>query len=223
MCHRSIIVLHSVGEWLKGHGKAASKTFRESIVLSTKICGFSDEITWCRRGGEGTKLVREQIIEAVDAQLARLGTDYIDLLQFHWPDRYLPLFGADEYHHDLQRPDATPILEQLQVVAELIRTGKVRSFGLSNETPFGVTSFVRTAELLGGDLPRVCSVQNAYNLLEQNDFQCGMLEVCAPVNADLAVLAYSPLAGGALTGKYINLKAASQEARMKKYIGYMYR
>jgi aryl-alcohol dehydrogenase-like predicted oxidoreductase len=99
----------------------------------------------------------------------------------------------------------------------------VRSFGLSNETPFGVTSFVRTAELLGGDLPRVCSVQNAYNLLEQNDFQCGMLEVCAPVNADLAVLAYSPLAGGALTGKYLNLKAASQEARMKKYIGYMYR
>lgn len=203
--------------------KKQSPSVREDLIISTKICGFSDEITWCRKNGQGTKLVREQIIEAVDAQLVRLGTDYIDLLQFHWPDRYVPLYGAGDYSYDLQRSDASSILSQLQVIGELIKSGKVRSFGLSNETPYGIASFVKTAELLGGDLPRACSLQNAYNLLEQNEFKMGLFEACAPMNGNLGILAHSPLAGGALTGKYLNIKTTSQEARMKKYVGYMYR
>lgn len=164
-------------------------------MLSTKICGYSDEITWCREGGAATRLTKKQIIEAVDAQLGRLGTDYIDLLQFHWPDRnqYVPLAGAP-YVYTTTRTDATPIETQLEAIAELIKAGKIRSFGLSNETPFGLTSFVRAAQHLS--LPRPVTLQSTLNLLEgQNELDMGLAEVCAPLNADVALIACSPLAG----------------------------
>ncbi|KAJ1432447.1 NADP-dependent oxidoreductase domain-containing protein [Ochromonadaceae sp. CCMP2298] len=212
-----------IGEWLKGKGSST----RQQLVISTKVCGFSDEMNWVRNsaGGSGgskggTRLNKKQIVEAVDAQLTRLGTDYIDLLHFHWPDRYVPLNGA-HYSHDLER-EAVSLVEQLEAVGELVKAGKVRSFGLSNETPYGVASFVKTAELVGG-LPRPVSLQNAYNLLEQNEFRMGLSEACAPLNGNLAVLAHSPLAGGALTGKYLDLDNTPQDARMRKYVGYMYR
>lgn len=144
------------------------------------------------------------------------------MLQFHWPDRYIPLFGAPHYLHELERQDATPIREQLEIIDELIKSGKVRHFGLSNETPFGVTAFAETAKLLG--LPRVSTTQNVFNLLERNDFETGMIEACSPANANIGLLAYSPLAGGALSGKYLDKKSASNEnSRMRQYIGYMYR
>jgi aryl-alcohol dehydrogenase-like predicted oxidoreductase len=102
-----------------------------------------------------------------------------------------------------------------------MKAGKIRSFGLSNETPYGVTAFCRTAELLG--LPKPCSVQNAYNLLVRNDFETGMMEACSPVNNNVALLAYSPLAGGALTGKYLDPKTVEPGARMRQFVGYMHR
>lgn len=170
-----------IGEWLKRKGNK-----RQNVIISTKICGFSDQITWCRRDGEGTRINRKQVIEAVDAQLERLGTDYIDLLQFHWPDRYVPLFGAPEYLYDLERNDGTPIREQLEIINDLVKAGKVRSFGLSNETPYGATAFCKTAELL--KLPRPCCVQNAYNLLVRNDYESGMLESCSPTNNNMVSL-----------------------------------
>mmetsp|Transcript_2026 Transcript_2026/g.3202 ORF Transcript_2026/g.3202 Transcript_2026/m.3202 type:complete len:450 (-) Transcript_2026:937-2286(-) len=210
-----------IGEWLKQHGK----TKRSELVISTKICGFSNEITWCRKSSneEGTRLTSDQITEAVNAQLKRLGTDYIDVLQFNWPDRYVPLYGAPEYLHELEREDAASFQSQLEAVDSLVKAGKVRHFGLSNETPYGATSFMLTAEALGLSHLKPVTVQNAYNLLERNDFESGMLEVCSPRNGNLGLLAYSPLAGGALTGKYLRSDAVDMNSRMRQFVGYMYR
>ena len=209
-----------IGEWLKQGGPSR----RQNTVIATKVCGWSDQIDWCRKSGEMTRINRAQVIEAVDASLKRLGTDYIDLLQIHWPDRYVPLFGAPEYRYDLERTDVTPVKEQLEIMDELIKSGKVRHFGLSNETPYGVTDFVRTAEYHG--LPRPVTTQNVYNLLARNDFETGMLEACSPLNNNVGLLAYSPLAGGALTGKYrkkFRDKLIIDENRLTKFVGYMHR
>lgn len=215
-----------IGKWLKSMGKSK----RDDVVISTKICGFSDEITWCRDTSklgmddfQGTELSKKQIIEAVDAQLKRLGTDQIDLLQFHWPQRYVPLFGAPDYDLKKEREEReeTSILAQLETINELVKSGKIKHFGLSNETPFGVAAFHSVAKAHG--LPKAVTVQNAYNLLERNDFEQGMLETCSPRNCDLGLLAHSPLAGGTLTGKYLDMNSASMESRMRQYVGYMHR
>lgn len=203
-----------LGDWLK-------RNRRQDVVISSKICGFSDEITWCRQSGEGTRINRAQVIEAVDAQLKRLGTDYIDLLVLHWPDRYVPLYGAPEYRTEFERADATPILAQIEIMDELIKAGKIRHYGLSNESPYGLTKFVTTAELSG--LPKPVCVQNCYNLLVRSDFENGMMEACSPVNGNVSMVAYSPLAGGALSGKYLDPKHVSDNARMRQFVGFMHR
>jgi aryl-alcohol dehydrogenase-like predicted oxidoreductase len=204
-----------IGEWLKQKGNK-----REDVIISTKICGFSDEITWCRNNGEGTRITKDQVIEAVDKQLKRLNTDYIDLLHINWPDRYVPLYGAPGYVYNNER-ESTPIRTQIEVMDALIKSGKVRSFGLSNETPYGVTKFTTIAEMIGANIP--CSLQNSYNLLERNEFEMGMQEAISKSNANLGFLAYSPLAGGALSGKYLNVKDIEPEFRMRKYVGYTHR
>lgn len=193
-----------IGEWLKQHkGKdhsggstsSVSSSFRQNIVLSASICGASDDITWCRKGSAPTRLTPAQIEEAVDAQLQRLGTDYIDLLQFHWPDRncHVPLNGAPQ-DPNVRRSDATSVDDQLEAVAGLIKRGKVRYFGLSNETPYGVTSFVKAAEYKA--LPRPVSLQNTLNLLEgHNELDMGLREAIAEDNGNLGFIAASPLAG----------------------------
>ena len=223
-----------IGEWLRqgsaGGKTKASSSRRASTVISTKICGFSDQITWCRKDQSvGTRVNKKQVMEAVDAQLSRLGTDYIDLLQIHWPDRYVQLYGAPEYLYDLERrglgggssESPTAIREQLEIMQELIQKGKIRAFGLSNETPYGIGAFSTAAQLL--DLPKPVTVQNCYNLLVRNDFETGMQEACSVANANMGLLAYSPLAGGALTGKYNLQEAPSAQGRLRKYTGFMHR
>jgi aryl-alcohol dehydrogenase-like predicted oxidoreductase len=208
-----------IGAYLTKKGNDRSK-----VVISTKVCCFSDELTCVRNGGQGTRASRGQIEEAVDAQLARLNTDYIDLLQLHWPERYTPLFGAPEYDYALERrsEDVASFQDICETMHALVQSGKIRAWGLSNETPYGVTSFVRTAEALGLTKPTV--TQNAYNLLVRNDFESGMQETCAPINCDVGLLAYSPLAGGALTGKYMDAADPGLEhARLHKYVGFMHR
>jgi len=207
-----------IGDWM-----SKNKIKRSDIVISTKICGYSDQITWCRKDNAKTRVNKKQVIEAVDAQLKRLKTDHIDLLQIHWPDRYIPLYGAPEFMYNLEeeREDITPIKEQLEIMNELIKSGKIKHFGLSNETPYGLTSFCNTAELLS--LPKPVTVQNCYNLLVRNDYENSLQEVCSPKNCNIGLLAYSPLAGGSLTGKYLDPKSVSVESRMRKYVGFMHR
>ncbi|MBI3479942.1 MAG: NADP(H)-dependent aldo-keto reductase [Nitrosomonadales bacterium] len=176
-----------IGTWLK-------KQRRDQLIVATKIAGPSRGFGWIRNG---PRVNREHINAALDASLKRLQTDYVDLYQIHWPDRYVPMFGGTSYDAT-QEHVTTPIAEQLHALAELVKAGKVRHIGLSNETPWGIAEFVRIANELG--LPRIISVQNAYHLMNRT-FEAGLAEVCRHTNVGL--LAYSPLAFGHLTGKYL--------------------
>ncbi|MDO8311100.1 MAG: NADP(H)-dependent aldo-keto reductase [Sideroxyarcus sp.] len=176
-----------IGTWLKQQP-------RDKLIVASKIAGPSRGFGWIRNGPH---VNREHITTAIEGSLRRLQTDYLDLYQIHWPDRYVPMFGSTGYDV-AQEHDSTPIAEQLQVLAELVKAGKVRHIGLSNETPWGVTEFVRCAEQLG--LPKIVSVQNAYHLMNRS-FESGLAEICR--HANVGLLAYSPLAFGWLTGKYL--------------------
>ncbi|TNC99815.1 MAG: aldo/keto reductase [Gallionellaceae bacterium] len=176
-----------IGNWLK-HQQ------RDKLIVATKIAGPSRGFGWIRNG---PRVNREHIHAAIDASLRRLQTDHVDLYQIHWPDRYVPMFGSTSYDATQER-ESTPIAEQLSALAELVKAGKVRHIGLSNETPWGVSEFVRIAGQLG--LSKIVSIQNAYHLMNRT-FESGLAEVCHQTNVGL--LAYSPLAFGWLTGKYI--------------------
>lgn len=176
-----------IGSWLKARGK------RDDLILATKAAGPGlDHI----RGGP--RLTRDHLHRAVDDSLTRLQTDYIDLYQLHWPDRNANFFGKLGYQHD-ESENATPLAESLQALKELVDAGKIRAIGLSNETPWGVMQSLRLADILG--VPRVASVQNPYNLLNRS-FEVGLAEIAH--REDVGLLAYSPLAFGALTGKYLD-------------------
>jgi aryl-alcohol dehydrogenase-like predicted oxidoreductase len=140
---------------------------------------------------------RANIRAAVEGSLQRLQTDYIDLYQLHWPERNQPMFGQWQFDPANDK-DCTPIREQLAALGELVREGKVRHIGVSNEHPWGIMQFTRLAEELG--LPRIVSTQNAYSLLNRT-FETGLAEVCH--REEIGLLAYSPLAFGHLTGKYL--------------------
>jgi len=176
-----------IGSWLK-------QQRRDSLIVATKIAGPSRGFAWIRNS---PRIDRRNLEAAIDASLLRLQTDYVDLYQIHWPDRYVPMFGASSYDAS-QEHDTVPIAEQLQVLAKLVKSGKVRHIGLSNETPWGVSEFVKCAEQMG--LPKIVSVQNAYHLMNRG-FEAGLAEVCHRTKVGL--LAYSPLAFGHLTGKYL--------------------
>ncbi|MCH7864742.1 MAG: NADP(H)-dependent aldo-keto reductase [Proteobacteria bacterium] len=178
-----------IGTWMKARGN------RSGVVLATKITGPGSGMTYIR-GGD-LKFTRAQVAEAVDLSLRRLRTDYIDLYQTHWPERPANYFGRLDYDHDdAARP--TPLEEQLDALGEQVKAGKVRAIGVSNETPWGLTKFLEIAERAG--LPRMAAIQNPYNLLCRT-FETGLSEVA--IREDCGLLAYSPLAFGALTGKYL--------------------
>ena len=181
-----------IGTWLKRRGG------RDKIVLATKVAGPSD-MKWARGGKENTRHTRAQIFSAIDESLRRLQTDFVDLYQLHWPDRNANYFGAREYRHD-PGEQMTPLRESVEALAELVKAGKIRAFGLSNETPWGVCECLRLAD---GGLPRPESVQNPYNLLNRS-YEIGMAEMSA--REDCGLLAYSPLAFGVLSGKYLGGK-----------------
>ena len=128
-----------IGKWLKGRK-------RGNIIIASKVCGRSPQRTWMPgRNGRGTTLAYDEIMISVDESLKRLGTSYIDLLQIHWPDRYVPLFGASPYDISMERDDVVPFEEQLRAMQDLVKAGKIRYFGVSNETPFGVMKFSQLA------------------------------------------------------------------------------
>jgi len=187
-----------IGAWLRKKGN------RRDIILSTKIAGPPPRdvvppnvpLAYVRDGHP--RLDRANIRAAVEESLRRLGTDYIDLLQPHWPDRATNDLKKLGYVHDPD-DDPVPIEETLEVFAELIAEGKVRAIGLSNETAWGVGRYLSASERLG--LPRVASISNAYNLLCRT-FEIGIAEFSH--REDVGLLAYSPLAMGALSGKYLD-------------------
>ena len=179
-----------IGSWFKKTGN------REKVILATKVAGRSP-MSWFR--GEGTKLDRENIEAAVEASLERLQTDYIDLYQLHWPDRPMSMFGSGGIGYKHIDSESIPINETLQVLSDLVTSGKIRYVGLSNETSWGLSEFLKYSEM--NDLPRVVSVQNAYNFLNRT-YEQGMSEYFH--RSQVGLLAYSPLAQGYLSGKYID-------------------
>ena len=181
-----------VGRWL------AARKNRSDMIIATKITGRSS-MPWIRDGAE-CRLTREQIFAAVERSLRNLQTDYIDLYQLHWPDRKIQLFGADRGGFRHHNDDAVPFEETLAALDDLVRAGKIRYIGVSNETPFGVMRFLAESEARG--LPRMASIQNAYNLVNRQFEDGGLEEVC--VREQVSLLAYSPLAQGYLSGKYLD-------------------
>lgn len=186
-----------VGHWLRGRQ-------RDKIILATKVAGPSRGFDWIRNGPKS--IDRANILSAIDASLRRLQTDYVDLYQIHWPARNVPMFGKSDYDPALEHP-ATPVEEQLTVLSELVQSGKVRYIGVSNETPWGVAEFIKVAERLG--LQRIVSIQNPYNLINRT-FETSLHEMC--YREQIGLLAYSPLAFGLLSGKYV--KNAEEKGRM---------
>lgn len=178
-----------IGEWLRRRPGV-----RERLVIATKVAGPSRGMPWIR--GETSGLTKAEIIAACEGSLRRLQTDTIDLYQIHWPARNVPVFGALYFEPSKERPCAT-IHEQLEAMDTLVRQGKVRAIGLSNESPYGVHEFVRLAEQHG--LPRVATVQNPYCLVNRA-VENGLDETLFRLGVSL--LAYSPLAFGLLTSKY---------------------
>ncbi|MBF2755041.1 MAG: aldo/keto reductase [Gammaproteobacteria bacterium AqS3] len=176
-----------IGNWFAQRGT------RGDVFLATKVSGRTNS-EWIRGG---SVLNADNINQAVDASLERLQTDYIDLYQVHWPDRRLSLFGAGSPGYRHYEAEAIEIAETLEALDGLVRSGKVRYIGLSNETPWGLSEYLRLSDLNGW--ARVQSVQNVYSLVARS-YEFGMSEFA--YRSGVGLLAYSPLAQGYLTGKY---------------------
>ena len=174
-----------VGNWLKSRKK------RDKIILASKIASKSeDDLQWIRNGSTSLGFDRKNMDEAINNSLKRLKTDYIDLYQLHWPERKVPKFGVLDFKYD-PKDQWTSIEEVLENLDRLIKAGKIRYVGLSNETPWGVMKFLQLAK--EKNLPRMVSIQNVYNLVNRV-FDVANSEVSIRENCGL--LAYSPLAGG---------------------------
>lgn len=186
-------------ETIIGHWLAQNSERRKDVILATKIAG--NGLPWIREGGD---ISGEAILQSVDASLQRLQTDYIDLYQLHWPNRTSPHFSkhwpgmisfsdADTQTHSAQ------MLEILQALDHCVKSGKIRYCGLSDDTTWGINEYLRLSEK--HSLPRIVSIQNEFNLLHTKDWPY-LIENC--VHAGIAYLPWSPLAGGVLSGKYLN-------------------
>lgn len=194
-----------VGDWLAARG------LRDKVVLATKVTGRSDRNTGLGHVRGGARLNAAQIVAACEASLDRLKTDYIDLYQVHWPERATNFFGRLDYERQAQEDDGYAIEETLTALSTLVRDGKVRYLGISNETPWGVMEYLRVSRELGAE--RIVSIQNPYNLLNRS-FDVGLGEMS--LRERVSLLAYSPLAFGVLSGKYLNGQKP-EKARLTLY------
>ena len=193
-----------IGDWM------AKNNNRKDIIIATKVAGKASFTAHVR---DNICLNRQNIFSAVEGSLKRLKTDYIDLYQIHWPDRDTNFFGKMNYKHN-PKQDATPIIETLDAMDELVKQGKVRYIGLSNETPWGVHKYLQLSYKY--KKTRIQSIQNPYNLLNRI-FEVGLSEMS--IRENVSMLAYSPLAFGTLSGKYIDDKAPSN-ARLNLFPQY---
>lgn len=189
-----------VGTWLKARP-------RDSVLVFGKVTGPSPK-PWIpprrvpAQPAAPTRLTPESIRGAVQGSLKRLQTDYIDLIELHWPDRYVgTLFGNNRYQRDREQTDVVPFEDQVDALARLVEEGKIRAWGLSNETSYGLCRFHQAARALGAPLP--ATVQNDFSLLDRS-VEPEIAEVIAPRNLNIALLVYGALNGGVLTGKYLD-------------------
>lgn len=179
-----------IGDWFVRTGR------RDEIFLTSKVIGRPrGGFEWIRDGKN--RLDRANITRAVEDSLRRLKTDRIDLYQIHWPDRPMALFGSGTVEGEAG-DQGVPIPETLEVLGDLVKAGKIRAVGVSNETAWGLMTWLKASETAG--LPRIVTIQNALNLLNRT-FEDALMEVC--LREGVGLLAYSPLAGGTLTGKYL--------------------
>lgn len=178
-----------IGSWFQKTGN------REKVVLASKIAGGGDYTAHIRSGG----FVEKNIADAIENSLKRLQTEYIDLYQLHWPSRGVNCFGVRDYPYKTSTKEAENHLEIIETLHDFIKQGKIRQFGLSNETPWGTMKYVQTAEQ--HNLPRPITIQNSYSLIHRG-YEIGLSEVSMRENVGL--LAYSPLAQGVLSGKYLD-------------------
>jgi aryl-alcohol dehydrogenase-like predicted oxidoreductase len=194
-----------IGTWLKRSRK------RDKVVLCTKVAGRATEMLPLDyvRGGKNM-LDRKNIVAAVESSLQRLQTDYIDIYQLHWPDRSTNFFGQLGYQHT-DNHKTVPLEETLEVMTDLVRAGKIRHVGLSNETPWGMHRYLQAADQRS--LARVVSIQNPYNLLNRS-FEIGLAEMA--IRENVGLLAYSPLAFGVLSGKFLK-GARPPESRVVRW------
>ena len=192
-----------IGRYISNHPGIRSK-----IVIATKVSGFTRRSLTVANRYPGkmfetlpdARLDCQSILDACDASLKRLRTDYIDLYQIHWPDRFVPLFGPRSYLPQRER-ESVPIKETLLALKELLDCGKIRAYGVSNETTFGVCEYCRIADEIG--MARPATIQNSFSLMDRR-FESELAEACAPSNYNIGLLPWSIMAGGVLSGKYIN-------------------
>jgi len=213
-------------EILGNYVKKIGPNARDELVIASKVCGFfpNSPIASVRtvpptEPFPDCRLDNKSVKTACAASLRRLQTDHIDLMQVHWPDRYVPVFGQTEFKHDNVRTNAIQIEETASAMRDLIEEGKIRYIGLSNETPYGVCEWVKATEKFGIQ-DKLVSIQNSYSLLDRR-FDGDLAEAC---NAHgIGLLPWSILAGGLLSGKYRNNKNPDANARFVKYPEYMSR
>lgn len=194
-----------IGNWFKKTKK------RDQIVLASKIAGKADFTKFIRTTG----FHRDSLVEAINGSLERLQTDYIDLYQLHWPERSTNFFGKRGYHHNPSDFWQDNFHQVLETLGELIKEGKIRHVGLSNETPWGAMRYLEESKV-HKDLPRMITVQNPYSLLNRL-FEVGMAEIS--MREKLGLLAYSPLGFGVLSGKYLD-GAKPENARITLFPEY---
>jgi aryl-alcohol dehydrogenase-like predicted oxidoreductase len=192
-----------LGQWI------AARRTRSRVVVATKVAGpgnAAGDMTHIR--GANRRLDRENIFAAVDGSLRRLRTDYIDLYQVHWPERPITTHGRARFSYIPDTPTLVSIEDTLVALGELVAAGKVRHIGVANETPWGIMRYIIAAHERG--LPRIVSVQNGYSLLDRQ-FEVGTAEIA--MREQVGLLAYSPLARGLLSGKYLGRAPAAEGRR----------
>jgi aryl-alcohol dehydrogenase-like predicted oxidoreductase len=203
---RSEVIL---GRWI------AARRVRHRVIVATKVAGpgnAAGDMTHLR--GADRRLDRANILAAVDGSLKRLYTDYIDLYQVHWPERPITTLGRQRFSFIADDPALVPLEDTLAALGELVRQGKVRQIGVANETPWGVMRYLALAETQS--LPRIVTIQNGYSVLDRQ-FEIGLAEIA--MREQVGLLAFSPLAGGLLTGKYAT-PAAIMGSRSSLFTGF---
>tara|TARA_B110000438_G_C15780326_1_gene635997 strand:- start:591 stop:1661 length:1071 start_codon:yes stop_codon:yes gene_type:complete len=187
-----------IGKWVK------SKHNRDKVIIASKVASNhpkgigATKLSWIRKGGENLQFDKKNLNTAIDQSLKRLNTDYIDLYQLHWPERNVPIFGQLDFDYDKNEKKWTPIHEVLENLQEIIKSGKIRCIGISNETPWGYLNFLNLAK--EKKLPKISTIQNGYSLVNRI-FDLANSEIS--LREKCGLLSYSPLAGGRLSGKYI--------------------